>query len=103
MIESDGDQKDYQVEKKPENKSVTSHIQTELNGHQKKNKTTQRVLTNIKRLVKSSKKLETLPKEYALKVIQYKLDFHKYCKNNSMYRRTTSIVPWKLMGKYVDI
>lgn len=80
-------------------KCVASHTQTEISGKGKKNKTTQRPSTNMKRLAKSSKKIETLPKEYAVSVIQYKLDFSKYCKNNSMYRRTASIVPWKLMSK----
>lgn len=80
-------------------KTATSHTQTEFDAEGKKNKCTQNPSTIVKRLVKSSKKLETLPKEYAVNVIQYKLDFHKYCKNNSMYRRTTAIVPWRLMGR----
>lgn len=80
-------------------KCVTSQTQTDINGREKRNKTTQRPSTNMKRLPKSSTKLETLPKEYAVSVIQYKLDFHKFCKNNSMYRKTTSIVPWKLMAR----
>lgn len=87
------------VENKISVKSITSHTQTEISGKEKKNKTTQRPSTNMKRLPKSFKKIETLPKEYAVSVIQYKLDFNKYCKNSSMYRRTATIVPWKLMAK----
>lgn len=80
-------------------KSVASHTQTELIGNERKNKCTQKPITCLKRMKKPSKKLETLPKENAVNIIQYKLDFHKYCKHNSMYRKTNSIVPWKLMTR----
>nr|CAI5828168.1 unnamed protein product [Callosobruchus analis] len=51
---------------------------------------------------KQLKCLKMLPKEYAVNVIQYKLDYKKYQKNNPMYRKTQNIVPWKLMGEMSD-
>lgn len=58
--------------------------------------------TNIKisRLPKKPlRQLPTLPKDYALNVIQYKLDYHKNSKKNHMYRKSSSIQPWILTGK----
>ncbi|CAH1963076.1 unnamed protein product [Acanthoscelides obtectus] len=51
---------------------------------------------------KQQKCLKMLPKEYAVNVIQYKLDYKKYQKNNPIYRKTQNIVPWKLMGQMSD-
>lgn len=99
VIESEGEKAMQEKGETIKIKSITSQTQTDVEGIKKKNKTTQRPSTNLKRLHKSTRKMETLPKDYAVKVIQYKLNFNKYCKNNSMYRRTTSIVPWKLMAK----
>lgn len=100
VIETDEEPESEQKDKQNEKKSTkSSSSQTDLHGQPKKNKSTQRPATTIKRLPKISKQLDTLPKEFAVSVIQYKLDFNKYCKGNSMYKRTSSILPWKLMSK----
>lgn len=99
-LQSEDEQQDQnRINEEVPIKCVTSQTQTDVKGREKRNKTTQRPSTKMKRLPKSSTKVETLPKEYAVSVIQYKLDFHKFCKNNSMYRKTTTILPWKLMSE----
>nr|XP_023027196.1 uncharacterized protein LOC111515195 [Leptinotarsa decemlineata] len=102
--EVDLENKDYQTEKRIPLKSISSsQTQTEYNNN-KTDKSTQRPATSIsmKRLTKSSKCLEMLPKNLAVNIIQYKLDFHKHCKSIPIYRRTANILPWKLMGKISD-
>lgn len=45
--------------------------------------------------------LQVLPKEIALNVIQYKLDFNKNSKKNHMYKKNDKIQPWILTGRFV--
>ncbi|KAG5895895.1 hypothetical protein JTB14_000509 [Gonioctena quinquepunctata] len=102
-IDDDLENKDNQTEKCiPLKSTSTSQTQTDIND--KSDKGTQRPVTAIciKRLAKSSKCLQMLPKDFALNIIQYKLDFHKHCKSIPIYRRTEKILPWKLMGKISD-
>lgn len=64
---------------------------------------TSRTSIKISRLPKRSlRKLTVLPKNYALQVIQYKLEYHKFTKGNHMYAKTSQIQPWVLTGKIGD-
>ncbi|KAJ8959047.1 hypothetical protein NQ318_022302 [Aromia moschata] len=56
----------------------------------------------MNRLPRPTRVLQMLPKTYAVNVIQYKLDFHNSCKTNPMYRKTTDVEPWMLMGRISD-
>lgn len=40
-----------------------------------------------------------LPKKFAINIVQYKLDFHKFSKSNHMYKKTLLIQPWLLTSK----
>lgn len=56
----------------------------------------------ISRLPKKSlKNLDMLPKDVALNVIQYKLDFGNVNKKNHMYKKSDKIQPWILTGELV--
>ncbi|XP_018561085.1 uncharacterized protein LOC108903404 [Anoplophora glabripennis] len=98
--------KDCSTEKPKPVKPVSSTETQTVVTASKKNKSTQRARKNdslkMKRLPKSSRYLQKLPKDYALSVIQYKLDFHKHCKQNPMYKKTTNVQPWILMARVSD-
>lgn len=79
----------------PEIKLSSSETQTEFKETTKQNKST----IKISRLAKNTKMLELLPKDYAVNVIQYKLRFIHFHKNNPMYKRSSNVQPWVLMGK----
>lgn len=46
---------------------------------------------------KKFRKLEMLPKEYALGVLQYKLEFQNAKRENPMYKKSAMIKPWNLV------
>ncbi|KAJ8923298.1 hypothetical protein NQ315_001856 [Exocentrus adspersus] len=83
----------------------STETQTNVTAN-KKDKSTQKAKKTdsiqIKRLPKCCRYLQKLPKDYALGVIQYKLDFHRHCKQNPMYGKTSEIQPWMLMAKISD-
>ncbi|KAJ8949339.1 hypothetical protein NQ314_008259 [Rhamnusium bicolor] len=95
--------KDCQTEKVIPLKVTSSKTQTDIKRKEKVDRSTQKstksALIKMNKLPKSSKCLRLLPKNYAVNIIQYKLDFYKHCKTNPMYRRTTNLQPWMLMGK----
>ncbi|XP_066151818.1 uncharacterized protein [Euwallacea fornicatus] len=53
----------------------------------------------ISRVRKTEKPLKSLDRRVAVNAVQYKLDFYRFCRNNPMYKRSTSCQPWVLMGK----
>lgn len=50
---------------------------------------------------KSKEKLPfgQLSKKFTIRIVQYKLDFHKFTKSNYMYRKTPLIQPWILTSR----
>ncbi|KAJ8983944.1 hypothetical protein NQ317_008646, partial [Molorchus minor] len=92
------------IEAKPDAEHQTKAEPTKT-VHKTKEKSTKKSKTSTMKLTrrpKSSKVLQMLPKNYAVNVIQYKLDFHKFCKSDPMYRKTSTVEPWLLMGKVSD-
>lgn len=53
----------------------------------------------ISRLPKNDKQLNLLPKELMINIVQYKLELHKLSRNNPMYKKSSTVIPWLLMGK----
>ncbi|XP_066246797.1 uncharacterized protein [Euwallacea similis] len=83
---------------------TSSETQTDFKeAHNKTSKATQKGkhTPNIKisRLRKSKRPLKSLDRGVAVNAVQYKLDFYRFCKNNPMYKRSTTCQPWVLMGK----
>lgn len=107
IIEAEDDlkseDKDCTTEKHVPVKAVSSTETQTIVTLNKKDKSTQKARRNdslkMKKLPKSFRSLQKLPKDYALSIIQYKLDFRKHCKQNPMYKKTTNIQPWILMAK----
>ncbi|XP_050506336.1 uncharacterized protein LOC114333175 isoform X2 [Diabrotica virgifera virgifera] len=95
-VESDEEElKDGQTEKIMEVAPIHSGNKSDSDKENKER--VQKISLNMKRSSKSSKYLKMLSKDYALDIIQYKIDFYKHCKTNPMYS-TTNIRPWILMN-----
>ncbi|XP_072385829.1 uncharacterized protein [Diabrotica undecimpunctata] len=100
-VESEEELKDGQTEKIIEVGSIHSGNKSDSDKENKERVQKNSISLNMKRSSKSSKYLKMLPKDYALSIIQYKIDFYKHCKTNPMYS-TTNIRPWILMNKLSD-
>ncbi|XP_057663405.1 uncharacterized protein LOC130898261 isoform X1 [Diorhabda carinulata] len=99
-IETDYDNsKDDQTEK---SLKLNSDIRTDSSKENIKNGQKPYTMLSMKRSTKSTKYLQMLPKDYALNIIQYKIDFHKHCKSTPMYRKNTKMTPWILMDQLSD-
>ncbi|CAG9861528.1 unnamed protein product [Phyllotreta striolata] len=77
----------------------TAHHQGD--GEKETGKAAQKPSTslNVRKTSKTSRcLLPMLPKQYAINIIQYKLDFGKYSKSIPVYKKTTKILPWVLIS-----
>ncbi|RZC18424.1 hypothetical protein BDFB_009034, partial [Asbolus verrucosus] len=81
---------------------TSSQTQTDLR-QEDKNRIRSRSAIKISRLPKANRKmLKLLPKEYAINIIQYKLRYGHFHKQNPMYRKSANVQPWVLLGRISD-
>lgn len=89
---------DEENDQQKKTKLTSSGTQTDLKEIEPVKNTKSTI--KISRLPKNKRKaLELLPKDYAVNIIQYKLEYQNLHKDNPMYRKSASVQPWMLMGK----
>ncbi|XP_044272835.1 uncharacterized protein LOC123016481 [Tribolium madens] len=98
-VVEDDCKRDKEIMTDAEIKLTSSETQTEI---EEIKKVQSKSVVKISRLPKVNRMLQLLPKECAISIIQYKLQYSQFRKHDPMYRKSAHIQPWILMGRISD-